>query len=109
MWPKIPLYRLLTLKPLLLLVLGLPVPSHASLATASAHDCMACHAVDRTFNAPSFRQIGARYKGDKAAEDRLVLKVRNGSVGAWGRNSMPPQAITEADARKVVRWVLTHK
>lgn len=91
--------------------LGLSVPgfSHASLGIASAQNCMECHAVERYFNAPSFQQIGARYKGDPTAQDRLAKKVRTGGGGQWGPNPMPPQVITESDAKKVVAWILTLK
>lgn len=91
------------------LVLSLPGLSHASLGIASAQNCMECHAVDRYFNAPSFQQIGARYKGDPTAQDRLAKKVRTGGGGQWGPNPMPPQVITESDAKKVVAWILTLK
>ncbi len=89
--------------------LCVPTVSQASLGIASAQNCMECHAVDRHFNAPSFRQIGARYKGDKTAQDRLAKKVLTGGGGQWGPNSMPPQIITKSDAQKVVAWILTLK
>lgn len=91
------------------LCLGAPTVSHASLGIASAQNCMECHAVDRHFNAPSFKQISARYRGDKTAQERLAKKVLTGGGGQWGPNSMPPQIITQADAQKVVAWILTLK
>lgn len=89
--------------------LCVPTLSQASLGIASAQNCMECHAVDRHFNAPSFQQIGARYKGDKTAQERLTKKVLTGGGGQWGPNSMPPQIITKSDAQKVVAWILTLK
>lgn len=91
------------------LFLGVPSLSHASLRIASAQNCMECHAVDRHFNAPSFKQIGARYRGDKTAQERLAKKVLTGGSGQWGPNAMPPQIITQSDAQKVVAWILTLK
>lgn len=89
--------------------LSVPTLTHASLGIASAQNCMECHAVDRHFNAPSFKQISARYKGDKTAHERLTKKVLTGGGGQWGTNPMPPQIITQADAKKVVAWILTLK
>lgn len=104
MLPK-PLFSLL----IVVATWSVPAVSQASLGIASAQNCMECHAVDRHFNAPSFKQIGARYKGDKTAQDRLTNKVLTGGGGQWGPNPMPPQIITRSDAQKVVAWILTLK
>ncbi|MES3011525.1 MAG: c-type cytochrome [Pseudomonadota bacterium] len=87
----------------------LPAWAHASPGLVSARDCLSCHEVDRTFNGPSFRQISARYKGDATAQERLTKKILTGGSGQWGANNMPPQVISESDARKVVQWILTLK
>ncbi len=47
------------------------------------------------------------YRDDPGAADRLAAKIREGSVGAWGRLVMPrhPQ-VTPADAQAMARWIL---
>ena len=77
-------------------------------ALAQKSDCMSCHGMVHAQIGPGFAQIAARYRGDADAPARLAGKIRNGSVGAWGRVIMPrhPQ-LTEADALALARWVLS--
>ena len=74
---------------------------------ARANACMGCHAVDRKVVGPSFQQIAAKYKGDAQAPAKLVNKVKDGGSGVWGVLPMPPHpAMSDADIRTVVDWVL---
>ena len=77
-------------------------------ASAQKAGCMACHGMVHKQVGPGFAQIAARYRGDAEAPARLAGKIRNGSVGAWGRVIMPrhPQ-LSEADALALARWVLS--
>ncbi len=80
---------------------------------AKAKGCLGCHGVDKR-NAPpfpSYKEISAKYKGQKDAEAKLVAKVKAGGAGAWGTTPMPPQAATvsEADIKTLVAWVLSQK
>ncbi|RZL89408.1 MAG: c-type cytochrome [Variovorax sp.] len=97
---------------LLLTALNLCVaaPAFADLAMATSKNCMSCHAVERKVLGPSFKEIAAKYKDDKAATDRLAAKIIKGGSGVWGPLSMPanPQ-VSEADAKKLAAWVLTAK
>ena len=69
--------------------------------------CLSCHGVDQRVVGPAFRDVAKRYKGDGAAEARLVDKVRRGGSGSWGPLSMPPNPdLAAADAATLVRWVL---
>ena len=91
---------------------GLAAAAHADgtprgQTIASSNACMGCHAVDRKLVGPSFQQIAAKYKGDPQAPVKLALKVRNGGSGVWGAIPMPAHpAMTDADIRTVVDWVL---
>jgi len=84
--------------------------SYASPELAKAKNCMACHAAATKLVGPSFKDIVAKYGSDAGAEDKLLLKVQKGSTGAWGPVPMPanPQ-VNEADARKLVKWILSQK
>jgi cytochrome c len=76
-------------------------------AIVRGNACLGCHAVDRKLVGPSFQQIAAKYKGDPGAEARLVRKVKDGGAGVWGAIPMPSHpAMSEADVRTVVDWVL---
>lgn len=71
--------------------------------------CHACHAIDTKKIGPSYREVAARYAGQEGAVQQLVNSIRNGSRGSWGPAPMTPNAalISEADATKLVEWILT--
>lgn len=77
---------------------------------AKAKNCMACHAVANKLVGPAYKDIAAKYAGQKDAENKLVQKVLKGGSGAWGPVPMPanPQ-VSEAEARSLVKWVLSQK
>ncbi|PIF78510.1 cytochrome c [Variovorax sp. 54] len=82
-----------------------PQPSPVDLARKNA--CMACHGLVHKQVGPGFAQIADRYRNDATAPARLADKIRNGSVGTWGRVIMPRQSlVSEAEAQVLARWVL---
>ena len=95
--------------PLLLAACTLmPLVSMADQALAAAKNCLACHNIDRKVVGPAYKDVAAKYRGDKTAPSRLVAKVMEGGGGVWGVVKMPsnPQ-VTEAEAKKLVTWVLS--
>jgi cytochrome c len=77
---------------------------------AQANGCMTCHQIDKKVLGPSFKDIAAKYKGDKAAEATLVKKVKDGGKGVWGDMVMPPNAhVKDADIAAIVKWTLAQK
>ena len=86
------------------------VPAMADLALATAKNCTACHAVDKKLVGPAYKDVAAKYAGQKDAVDKLAQKVIKGGSGVWGPVPMPanPQ-VNEADAKKLLAWVLTLK
>ncbi|MBX9935316.1 MAG: c-type cytochrome [Burkholderiaceae bacterium] len=95
---------------LLALALSAAAPAFADQALATAKNCMACHAVDKKLVGPAYKEVAAKYKGDKTALDTLAAKVIKGGGGVWGPVPMPanPQ-VNDAEAKKLVAWVLTQK
>lgn len=82
----------------------------ADMKFAQEKNCMACHSVDRKIMGPSFKQIAAKYAGDKEAVNRLTTKVIKGGSGTWGAAAMPPnEQVTETEAKKLVVWILSLK
>jgi cytochrome c len=77
---------------------------------AKAKNCMACHAVANKLVGPAFKDIAAKYAGQKDAENKLVAKVLKGGSGAWGAVPMPanPQ-VSEAESRALVKWIMAQK
>jgi len=77
-------------------------------ALSRERGCAACHAPDGKRVGPGFAQIAARYRADPEADERIPQKIRNGSVGTWGRIIMPRQTqVTEAEAKLLGAWVLS--
>ena len=84
--------------------------AYANSQLATAKNCMLCHAVDQKLVGPSYKDVAAKYAGQKDAVDALALKVIKGSSGVWGATPMPPNAqITAAEAKKLVLWILAQK
>ena len=83
--------------------------AHADEALAKAKNCMSCHAVDKKLVGPAYKDVAAKYKGDKGAVDKLAAKVKAGGKGAWGEIPMPPNNVTDDEAKKLVTWVLSQK
>ncbi|MGK5024484.1 c-type cytochrome [Janthinobacterium sp. RB2R34] len=77
---------------------------------AKAKNCMACHAIGSKLVGPAYKDVAAKYAGQKDAENKLVAKVMKGGSGTWGAIPMPanPQ-VSEAEARTLVKWVLAQK
>lgn len=77
---------------------------------AKSKNCMACHAMANKVVGPAYKDVAAKYAGQKDAENKLVQKVIKGGSGAWGPVPMPanPQ-VSEAEARQLVKWVLSQK
>lgn len=76
-------------------------------ALASRNACMACHQVDVKLVGPAYKEVADKYRGDPAALDMLVAKVKSGGAGVWGEIPMPPNAhVSDADIKTIVTWVL---
>ena len=85
-------------------------PAFAQADLAQKKNCMACHAVDKKVVGPSYKDVAAKYAGQKDAVDKLAGKVVKGGSGVWGNIPMPanPQ-VTDAEAKQLVQWILTLK
>lgn len=92
------------------------------LKLATGSGCMTCHSVDPGPGpdgvapiGPAWREVAAKYKGEKAARTNLTKTVMQGSnpyqshwKGKVSGLAMPPNAvaITEPQAKKLVGWIL---
>ena len=69
--------------------------------------CAACHAIDKKVVGPSWLAVAKKYRGDPAAEDKLVLKVSRGGAGVWGSMPMPAHPkMSKAEITALVRFIL---
>jgi cytochrome c len=101
------------MKPLLafaaLAIATLSSQAFANLELAQKKNCMACHAVDKKLIGPSYKDVAAKYAGQKDAVAKLAEKVIKGGAGAWGQIPMPANAVTPEEAKTLVMWVLSQK
>ena len=94
----------------LLTATTLAAPVLADQALATAKNCMACHAVDKKLVGPAYKEVAAKYAGQKDAVDKLAVKIVKGGSGVWGPVPMPANTqVSEAEAKKLAAWVLTMK
>ena len=85
-------------------------PVWADAALANKKNCMACHSVDKKLVGPAYKDVAAKYAGNKEAVAVLSVKIVKGGSGVWGPVPMPanPQ-VSEAEAKQLATWVLTLK
>jgi len=81
----------------------------ADQALAQKSGCMACHTVDKKVLGPAYKDVAAKYKGQKDAEAKLVDKVKKGGSGVWGPIPMPANSpqVKDEDIKTIVKWVLS--
>ena len=87
-----------------------PAQAQDAAQLAAKKNCLACHAVDKKVVGPSYKDVAAKYAGQKDAVDKLAAKIMKGGSGVWGPVPMPanPQ-VNEAEAKQLAAWVLTQK
>lgn len=95
----------------------------AMLKLATASGCMTCHHIEPGAKGPdglppigpAWKDVSAKYKGQKGADAKLTQTVLAGSnpyeshwKGKVSGLAMPPNAVAikEADAKKLVKWIL---
>ena len=85
------------------------VDAKAAEALAQKSGCLACHSVEKKVIGPAYKDVAAKYKGDKAAEAKLVAKVKAGGSGVWGPMPMPANSpqVKDEDIKSIVQWVLS--
>jgi len=85
-------------------------PAFADADMAQKKNCLACHAVDKKVIGPAYKDVAAKYAGQKDAADKLAQKILKGGSGVWGAVPMPanPQ-VNESEAKQLAAWVLTTK
>ncbi len=85
-------------------------PAFAQADLAQKKNCMACHAVDKKVLGPAYKDVAAKYAGQKDAADKLAVKIVKGGTGVWGNIPMPanPQ-VNDAEAKQLAAWIMTLK
>jgi cytochrome c len=76
---------------------------------AKKNGCPACHAIDKKVVGPGWMDVAKKYKGDAAAEAKLITKVSKGGGGVWGSTPMPgidPSGKKQDDIKQLVQFIL---
>ena len=81
--------------------------AHADEALAKSKGCTACHANDKKVIGPAYKDVAKKYKGDAKAAEALATKIVKGGQGVWGPVPMPPNKVTDDEAKKLAGWVLS--
>lgn len=95
------------------MALGVAAQTGAAVDAAKANDlakaknCYSCHSLDKKLVGPSFKDIGAKYKGNKDAQAMLAKKIIGGGGGVWGPIPMPPNPVKDDEAKLLVDWILS--
>jgi cytochrome c len=76
--------------------------SKAAQTLTQKNSCTACHALDKKVVGPSFQEIAKKHAG-KA--EYLADKIKSGGSGVWGSIPMPPQSLSDADAKTIATWL----
>jgi cytochrome c len=80
--------------------------AQADEALAKGKGCTACHANDKKLIGPAYKDVAKKYKSDAKAPEMLAAKVIKGGQGVWGPIPMPPNKVSDDEAKKLVSWIL---
>jgi cytochrome c len=72
--------------------------------------CIACHSPSAKLVGPAYKDVAAKYRDKKDAEQMLFDKVRKGGSGVWGPVVMPPNSTaSDEDLHAMIKWILAIK
>ncbi|MEI8170322.1 MAG: c-type cytochrome [Rhodoferax sp.] len=74
----------------------------AALALLNKNGCTVCHGIDKKIVGPAYTDVAKKYVGQA---DYLVGKIKLGGSGIWGPIPMPPQTLSEAEAKTIAAWL----
>ena len=74
----------------------------AAIELLGKNGCTACHGVSNKIIGPSFADIAKKHPGKT---DYLTQKIKAGGSGVWGAVPMPPQTLSDGDAKTIATWL----
>ena len=77
-------------------------PNNPVLDLAKKKSCLACHNIERKMVGPAWKDVAK--KGESV--EVLVKSIKEGSMGKWGQIPMPPQSVTDAEAKMLAEFIL---
>ena len=88
-------------------LLGGPALAADELKLATEKGCIACHSVEKKVIGPAYVEVAKKYKGDAKAPAVLADKIVKGGQGVWGPIPMPPNKVTDGEAKTLAGWILS--
>lgn len=85
-----------------LVMAGAANAADAGADLAKAKGCLGCHAVAEKKVGPAYKDVAAKYKGNKDAEAMLIAKLKDGK----GHMKV---AASDAELKTLVQWSLSAK
>lgn len=76
--------------------------AQSGMEVLKAKGCLNCHEMDKKKVGPAYKDVAAKYKGDKGAEAKLVDKLKEGK-------GHPKIAASDAELKAAVETVLSTK
>jgi cytochrome c len=73
------------------------------------YKCHICHADDQFKTGPAFADVAARYRENPRALTILTAEIRNGAHGSGPWHMPPHPEISDTDAKKMARYILSLK
>ena len=90
---------------------ALAVDAAAAQMLAKQSGCLKCHAVDKKKDAPAYRDVAAKYKGNAGAEERLIFHVTSGEKVKFEDGHEEEHKIVKskdkAEIKNLVDWILS--
>jgi len=86
-----------------LVMAGAAMAADAGADLAKAKGCLGCHAVAEKKIGPAYKDVAAKYKGNKGAEATLIAKLKE------GKGHPIKVAATDAELKTLVQWTLSAK
>lgn len=73
------------------------------------YDCYICHSDSTPKTGPAFADVASKYRGDPKAAAKLAAIVNKGHHGGGPWHMPPHPEISDAQARTMVRYILSLK
>ena len=78
-------------------------------ALLQKYKCYLCHADNEPKAGPAYVDVATAYRGDPKAPATLVALIKKGAHGAGPWHMPPHPEVSDPEARKMVRYILSLK
>lgn len=90
------------------------VDEEAAKMLARQNKCLQCHAIDHKKDGPAYKDVAAKFRGKKDAEERLIYHITSGEKAKFEDGHEEEHKIVKTDPPKdmaqiknLVQWILS--